>query len=517
MPPVPSPAPSPGRPPRVAIIGTGFGGVATAIRLLQDGVHDVRMLERFEDTGGTWRDNTYPGAACDIPSHLYSLADEPNPDWSRHYAPQPEIRAYLDRVVAKHGLRERTTFGFDVRRAVWDDPSATWTLTAADGREVTSDVLVNASGGLKDPKHPAIHGLEDFGGPVLHSARWDHDVELTGRRIGSIGTGASAIQLVPELAERASELTVFQRTPPWIIPRLDRAFTAAEQFAFRNVPGARAAFRRAIFLEHELFHKAFQADHPLNRVGEGLARTQLRRQVRDPRLREELTPDDAFGCKRVLRSDDYYPALTRDHVTVATTDVERITADGVVLTDGRRVDLDVLVLCTGFTVDDPLHGTEVIGRDGRDLDEFWDGRPSAHLSTAVPGFPNAFMVLGPNAGLGHNSAILMIEAAVGYIADAIAKMRQRDIVALEVAEFVHEDFVRWIDDELASSSWAEGCASWYLNDRGENFTVWPGTVGSYQEALAEVDLSDYVIRRRTDQADHSDDTAPRRTTVGAPA
>ncbi len=501
-----------GPPPRVAIIGTGFGGIAMTIRLLADGVGDVVLLERFEDTGGTWRDNTYPGAACDIPAHLYSLAEEPNPDWSRHYAPQPEIQAYLDRVVDRHDLLARTRFGFDVRQAAWDDASATWTLTSAAGDQVTCDVLVNAVGGLKDPRYPDIEGLESFAGPVMHSARWDHDVKLTGQRVGSIGTGASAIQFVPQLADRAEGLTVFQRTPPWIIPRMDRAFSRAERFAFRHVPGARAAFRRAIYLEHELFHKAFQADHPLNRVGERLARAHLRRQVADPELRARLTPDYAFGCKRVLRSDDYYPALQRDHVTVEGTGIQRITPDGVVLADGRSIDLDVLVLGTGFTVDDPLHGLVVTGRDGRDLDEFWDGRPSAHLSVAVPGFPNKFMLLGPNAGLGHNSAVLMIEAAVGYIADAIAQMRRRHIVDLDVAEFVHDGFVRWVDDQLATSSWADGCASWYLNDRDENFSLWPGTVGEYQKALASIDLSDYEIRRVAGQPATADPTP-----AGAPA
>ena len=505
--------------PRVAIIGTGFGGIAMAIRLLEDGVDDVVLLERFEDTGGTWRDNTYPGAACDIPAHLYSLAEEPNPDWSRHYAPQHEIRAYLDDVVARHGLRERTRFGFDVRRARWDDATATWTLTSAAGDEVTCDVLVNAVGGLKDPKYPDIDGLEEFAGPVMHSARWDHGVDLVGRRVGSIGTGASAIQFVPQLADRAAQLTVLQRTPPWIIPRMDRAFSRAERFAFRHVPGARAAFRRAIFLEHELFHKAFRADHPLNRVGERLARAHLRRQVADPELRARLTPDYAFGCKRVLRSDDYYPALQRDHVTLEDTGIDRVVPEGVVLADGRTVDLDVLVLGTGFKVDDPLNGMVVTGRDGRDLDEFWGGRPSAHLSVAVPGFPNKFMLLGPNAGLGHNSAVLMIEAAVGYVAAALEQMRRRDIVALEVADFVHDRFVRWVDEQLEASSWADGCASWYLNDRGENFSLWPGTVGEYQQALATIDLSDYEIRRTAGQPAASQPTQPaasrQPTTAGA--
>lgn len=494
---------------RVVIVGTGFGGVAAAIRLLGDGVEDVTLLERFEDTGGTWRDNTYPGAACDIPAHLYSLADEPNPDWSRHYARQPEIRRYLDRVVAKHGLRDRTLFGFDVRAADWDDDTATWTLTAADGRQVEGEVLVNAVGPLKDPKYPDIEGLDDFAGPVLHSSRWDHEVELRGTRVGTIGTGASAIQLIPELADVAGDLTVFQRTAPWVVPRMDRAFSAAEKFAFRHVPGVRAAFRRAIYLEHEFFHKAFQADHPMNKVGEQLARTQLRRQVKDPVLRRTLTPDYTFGCKRVLRSDDYYPALTQDNVTVEATGIARIVPTGVELTDGRTVELDALALCTGFTVDDPLNGLAVTGRDGRDLDEFWDGRPSAHLTTAVPGFPNHFMVLGPNAGLGHNSALLLIETAVDYIAQAVDVLRRDDVIALEVAEFVHADFVRWVDEELASSSWAGGCSSWYLNDRGENFTLWPGDVGSYKDALATLDLADYEIRRRSH--------APAARPVGAPA
>ena len=490
--------------PRVAIIGTGFGGIAMAVRLLEDGLQDVVLLERADDTGGTWRDNTYPGAACDIPSHLYSLSFEPKGDWTRRYSPQPEIRAYLDDVVERHGLRGRTRFGFDVRALAWDEATSTWTLTSQDGDRVVADVVVNAVGALKDPRWPAIEGLDDFEGPLFHSARWDHGADLAGRRVGVVGTGASAIQFVPELAEVAGHLTVLQRTPPWIVPRGDRAYRWWERALYDTVAPARLAHRFATWASHELTHLVFASDGPVRDLGERYARWHLQRQVPDSELRATLTPDYELGCKRILRSDDYYPALARPDVTVETRSIARVTPTGVELADGDRVELDALVLGTGFTVDDPLHGTVVTGRDGRDLDGFWDGRPSAHLGITVPGFPNHFLLLGPNTGLGHNSVVVMIEAQVEYVRRAVALLRRDDVASIEVTEQAHDEFVAWVDEQNADATWSSGCSSWYLNDRGENFSVWPGTTASYKLATRRLDRTKHVVR------------APARTPATAP-
>ena len=491
---------------RVAIIGSGFGGIAAAVRLIEDGVTDVTLLERAADTGGTWRDNTYPGAACDIPSHLYSLSFAPKADWSRRYAPQAEIREYADRVVAEHGLRARTLFGFEVTAGTWDETTATWRVEAADGRVVVADVVVNAVGALKDPAYPAIDGLEDFEGTVMHSAEWDHDVPLAGRRIGAVGTGASAIQFVPRVAGVADHLTVFQRTAAWIVPRGDRAFTAAEKAAFRFVPGARLLRRGYVFAKHELERWAFTEGTPLHEGATRLATAHRYRQVRDPELREALTPDYPFGCKRVLRSDDYYPAIARDDVTLETTGIARVTPTGVELDDGRHVELDVLLLGTGFKVSDPLNGMVVTGRRGRDLETFWGGRPSAHLGITVPGFPNFFMLLGPNQGLGHNSVLLMIEAALEHVRDAVRILRDDRVDAIDVTQEAHDRFVAWIDEQTDGTSWAGGCASWYLTDEGENFSLWPQGVLAYRRATARVDLDEHVLTHHAGR--HAPDAPP---------
>ncbi len=483
---------------RVAVIGSGFGGIATTIKLIEDGVTDVTILEREQDTGGTWRDNTYPGAACDIPSHLYSLSFEPKSDWSRHYAPQPEIRAYLDDVVERHGLRRRTRFGFDVQQMRWDDATASWTLTSAAGETLVADVVINAIGGLKDPALPQLPGLDEFTGPMFHSARWDHEVDLFGKRVGVIGTGASSIQLVPALAESSSQLTVFQRTPPWIVPRGDRAYRWFEKALLRAVPGARHAHRFAIWAEHELTHLVFANDGPLLQVAERYARRHLHKQVKDTELRRALTPDYRLGCKRILRSDDFYPALTKPNVSLETTAIARVTPTGVTLSDGTDVTLDAIVLSTGFKVSDPLNGAVITGRERRDLDTQWDGRPSAHLGMTVPGFPNHFMLLGPNSALGHNSVLLQIESQVAYVRQAVALLRQPEVASVDVTQTAHDEFVRWVDERNGDNAWSSGCASWYLNDRGENFSVWPGTTAAYRLATRRFDPALHHVRRRSE-------------------
>lgn len=477
----------------VAIIGSGFAGMGMAIRLQERGIDDVVLFERRPDVGGTWHDNRYPGAACDIPSHLYSLSFAPNREWSRTYSPQPEIWEYLRRVCDEHGLRDRIRFDTEIVRCEWDDEAARWHVTATDGSTTTSRILIHAVGPLKDPATPTFAGQDDFTGPRFHTARWDSDVDLRGRRVGIIGTGASAIQVAPAIADEVAHLTIFQRTAPWVVPRRDRAYTRLERFLYRWVPGLARANRAVTYLFKEVRYPLVFAGRELPvRIAERKLRRDLERRVPDPVLRQKVTPDFRLGCKRVLISSDWYPTVQRDDVTLETTPIERFTPDGIALTDGRHVDLDVVVYGTGFLADKPLGEMDVVGRNGVKLQDLWDPRPTAHLGITVPDFPNAFVLLGPNTGLGHNSVVIMIEAAIRYVLDAIQRLRaDPDLLALDVRPEVHDAFVAEVDRRHANQAWASGCHSWYLNREGDNFSIWPGSTLEYLWRTRRFDADDY--------------------------
>ncbi len=475
----------------VAIVGAGFGGLAMGIRLKQAGFGDFTIYEREEGVGGTWRVNTYPGAACDIPSPLYSFSFEPNPRWSHLYGRQPEILAYLEHCVARYGLRSHLRLGTSVASATFED--AGWTLTLSSGETVRARVLVGATGGLSVPAVPDLPGLDTFEGPVFHTARWDHSAALDGKAVGVLGTGASAVQVVPALAPRVGRLDVFQRTPPWIIPRPDRAIGPAEQRLYAALPWLQRLHRAALYWRHEGRWPLFGRFPWLMGLPQRLTRRFLARSVPDPALRARLTPDYTIGCKRVLLSSDYYPALQRDDVTLVTAPIEAITPRGVRTAEGHR-DLDVLVLCTGFQAADLPVPFPIRGRDGADLASAWADGPEAYLGTAMTGFPNLFLLVGPNAGLGHNSIVFVIEAQVAYVLDAVRTLHREGIATLEVRPEVQARFNDAVQRRLARTVWATGgCQSWYQSRTGRITTLWPGSTVELYLRTRRLRLRDYLV------------------------
>jgi len=421
----------------VLIAGTGFAGLCAAIKLRECGNSSFLLLEKAADYGGTWRDNVYPGCACDIPSHLYSFSFEPKADWSRMFPSQPEILAYLRGVATKHGLPGRTRFGAALCEAVWDEAARHWCVTVADGRRFFGRVLISAMGPLHIPAVPDLPGLAGFAGKAFHSARWDASVELTGRRVAVIGTGASAIQFIPRVAEQAARLTVFQRTPPWIMPKVDYAFSGEQISGFRN-RRRRFLFRTRLFWIHDVRALSFLGSRKLTAAAERMARGHLRRQVADAALRAKLAPDYRLGCKRVLISNDFYPALARDHVELVTERIARVEPDRVITADGAAYPADVLIFGTGFHTTDSFSAVRIVGRGGLTLADSFAGGLHAYRGVAVPGFPNFYFLLGPNTGLGHHSVVLMIEAQVRYLLSLFGKMAARGWKVAEVRPAVEE-------------------------------------------------------------------------------
>ncbi|MEH1016766.1 NAD(P)/FAD-dependent oxidoreductase [Micromonospora sp. CPCC 206060] len=463
---------------RIAVLGAGFGGIGTAIRLRQHGVDDFVVFDRGDEVGGTWRDNSYPGCACDVPSHMYSLSFAPNPDWTRSFSTQPEIWAYLRRCVDEFGIRPYLRLGHEVLAARWDAGSMSWLIDTSHGG-YRAEMLVAAGGPLSEPAVPALPGLADFTGEVFHSARWRHDLDLTGRTVAVVGTGASAIQFVPEIAPVVGRLHLFQRTAPWVMPRADRPISAGERHLFRRLPAARRLARAGVYWGREAAATAFLRP-ALMRVAEGVARRHLRRSVADPALRERLTPGYRMGCKRVLLSNDYYPTLTRDNVEVIAGGVERVTADGVVATDGTVRRVDTIIFGTGFHVTDVPIAGRITGRHGRTLAETWSGSMRAYQGTGVTGFPNLFLLLGPNTGLGHNSVVFMIECQLTYLLGMLRHLGRSGIRAIEPTPQAQDAFAARVDRRMAGTVWSRGgCRSWYLDATGRNSTLWPGYTWSY--------------------------------------
>jgi cation diffusion facilitator CzcD-associated flavoprotein CzcO len=482
----------------VVVIGAGFAGIGAGIRLREAGIRDFVILEGANEVGGTWRDNTYPGAECDIQSHLYSFSFEPNPDWSRAYSPQPEIQRYLVRCADRYDLRSHLRFGALVVDATWNEGDRTWTVTAKDGRTWIARALIGALGGLRDPKLPDIEGRDRFAGVTMHSARWRGDVDLHGKRVAVIGTGASAIQIVPAIAPVAEHVTLLQRTPPWILPRNQRAYTPVVRAAFRRVPGLRALHRTRLYWQNELRFALFGRLHRrLMPAFEKLSTRYLESQIRDPALRRKLRPDYRLGCKRMLISDDYYPALARDDVSVVTDRIDRITPDGLVTAAGEAIDADVIVYCTGFRVESPLGRLSVRGKGGVFLREAWGARPIAYMGVTMPRFPNLFFLVGPNSGLGHNSIIFMIESQLRYVIPAVQKLVHGDIVELDLRPEALEAFEQEVDRRTGHTVWASGCDSWYLGPGGVNYTLWPGSTVEYRVRMARFDDRVYRVVRRS--------------------
>ncbi len=469
--------------PRVVVIGAGFAGIGMAVALRRDGV-DVTVLERADDLGGVWRDNTYPGAACDVPSSLYSYSFAPNPDWPRRYARGPDIHAYLRRVAAD--VLDHVRFRAEVVAAAFDETAKRWRVSLADGEVVEADVVISAVGQLSRPVVPDLPGA--FGGPAFHSARWEHHHDLEGRRIAVIGTGASAIQFVPHLQTLAGRVTVFQRTPPHVVPKPDRRYRPWHRRVFRAVPAAQRAGRLGTWLVGELLTAALTSAQPLGVLVNGLSRLHLRRQVPDPALRARLVPTHRVGCQRLLFSNDWYPALAKPNVHVVTEKITELTAAGVRTADGVEHPVDVVVYGTGFAATDFLAPMRITGRDGRELADEWAGGARAHLGMTVPGFPNLFVLYGPNTNLGGNSVVYMIERQCDYVRQAVRHLAS--VSTVEVRRDVAERFDTETQDRLARTVWTR-CANWYRDASGRVVTNWPGSVWEYRRRTARVDHRDF--------------------------
>jgi cation diffusion facilitator CzcD-associated flavoprotein CzcO len=476
---------------QIAIAGAGLAGVGMAIALRRDGIEDFVIFERADDLGGTWRDNSYPGCACDIASILYSYSDEQNPSWSRAFAHQPEIHAYIRGVADHHGVTEHIRFGHEVLAAAWDEAADRWRIQTTGG-DFTAETLISAVGALADPSIPDLPGLDGFAGTVFHSARWNHEHDLGGRRVAVVGTGASAIQFVPEIQPLVGHLDLFQRTPPWVLPRGNPAIPARWRRRLARHPRVMSWLRRSVFTLYESFHFGFK--HPaVMRLAERCARAHIAREVSDPALRAKLTPDYRLGCKRVLGSDSWYPALTKDNVEVVTAGIAQVTADGIVDADGVHHAVDTIIFGTGFQVTDVPVSHRIRGRGGELLADRWQGSPRAHLGMSVPGYPNLFMLLGPNTGLGHNSVLLMIEAQIAYLGRALRYRREHGLATLEPTAAAEAAYIADVDRDTEGSVWtAGGCLSWYLDESGRNSTLWPGSVREYQRRLARFEIGDYV-------------------------
>ena len=461
---------------RIVIVGAGFAGIGMAIRLRQAGITDFLLLERAAEVGGTWRDNTYPGCACDIPSHLYSFSFAPSADWSRQYADHAEIQAYLLGCVTRFGLRDQLRTSADLREAVYDEAAGRWRLTLTSGKALSAEVLILARGALSEPRTPEIPGLTTFAGPMFHSARWDHSVDLAGRRVGVIGTGASAVQFVPRIAPLAERLTLFQRTPAWVLPKRDIALSPAWRGALRSVPLLRRAHRAYLYWSHEARTIPFVIWPWLMTFAERRARSYLKRQVASPALRERLIPDYRMGCKRILLSNDFQPTLNLPSVELVTDDISRVTPTGVTTRNGVERAMDLLILATGFAAGAPTGAPRVLGRAGADLRD----HPHNFLGVAVPGFPNLFLLGGPNTGLGHNSVVFMLEAQIGLVLRRLRRHRRRpDEIRADTAARFDEGLQR----RMGRTVWLSGCQSWYLDATGRNTTLWPGfSIGDWLRA-----------------------------------
>lgn len=472
----------------IAIIGTGFGGLGAAGRLLQEGFDDLVVFERADDVGGVWRDNRYPGAACDVQSHLYAFSFAPNPAWTRRFAPREEIWQYLRDVAERFGVLPHVRFRHNVKGAMWDAEALHWKIETSRGL-FTADLLVAAPGALAEPRLPRLPGLDTFGGLVLHSSRWDERLDLAGKRVALVGTGASAVQLVPALQPVVGHLTLFQRTAPWVLPRRDRAL--GERGLLQRWPRLQRLVRGAIHALREAYGLMFR--HPaVARLAERVARRHLRRQVADPDLRRALTPDYLFGCKRVLLSDDYYPALAQPNVTVVAGGAAGVRPGAVVEPDGTEHPADVLVFATGFHIlafVQRLHNAA-----GESLAAVWRGVPAAHVGTTVHGFPNLFLIQGPNTGHGYTSVILMIEAQIEHVVNAARYLRARGLAAAEPTEAAQAGFMEEVDRRAEGTVWSVGqCSSWYQDATGRNSALWPGSAAAFRRRAEPFDPSDYYL------------------------
>lgn len=481
--------------PKIAIIGAGLSGMCMAIRLKKAGFTNFTIYEKADEVGGTWRENTYPGVACDVPSHLYSFSFEPNPGWSKHYSPGAEIQNYAQHCAQVHDLQEKITFGAKLVSARYEGDG--WQLTFADGKTERADFLISGVGGLHVPSYPEIPGLESFQGTAFHTARWRHDHNLTGRDVAVIGSAASALQLIPEIAPVVKSLTVFQRTPNWVLPREDEAYSASQKARFGRFSVLRKLHRLRIYLSFEMRFPLFRNNKWFQRWSQKMALAHMEQQVPDAALRAKLTPDYPVGCKRILASNVYFPALQRGNVKVVTDAITGASAEGLTDASGTLHSIDTIIHATGFKPFSLLEGMDVIGKDGQSMaDYFARGGVRAHKTVSVPGFPNFAFLTGPNSGLGHNSIILMIEAQVDYIIGCIQAMQGRGAKTIDVKPAAADRFDRQTQAGLDGSVWHAGCKSWYVGADGRNYTLWPNSTLKFRRDMRVVDAEDFVFQEK---------------------
>ena len=481
---------------RIAVIGSGFSGLCLGIQLKRAGIESFTIFEKSDRLGGTWRDNTYPGAACDVPSFTYCFSFELKTDWSRKWSPQEEIRDYMEHCVRKYDLRRHIRFSTEVAGARFDEGESVWRLWTTDGEELTFEVVVSAVGQLSRPHVPSIPGLERFRGERFHSARWNHAADLTGKRVAVIGNAASAIQFIPQIAPRVQRLTVFQRSANWLLPRGDRAYSEREKRRFGRLPWLARLYRWWIWLQLEMRFPLFRGSRLIAAVVRRMAERNLRELVADPRLREVLVPDYPVGGKRILISDDYYQALGRENVDLVTSGVDHVTEDGIVTRDGATHPADVLVFATGFQTTAFLAPMRLEGRDGRSLESEWAGGARAYLGITVAGFPNFFMMYGPNTNLGHNSIIFMIECQTRYVIEAVQTLRKRQLASLELRPEVMDAYNARIQRELARTVWAATGKSWYKTEAGQITNNWSGSTLRYWWITRRFDREHYRVQPR---------------------
>lgn len=445
-----------------------------AIRLKQEGVHDFVVLERANDVGGTWRDNSYPGCACDVPSNLYSFSFAPNPFWSRAFSRQPEIQAYLRDTARDFGILRHIAFEAGVQNAAWSEAENEWIVETERG-SVRCRVLVSAAGPLSEPAFPSISGIGEFKGLKFHSAEWDHKYDLTGKNVAVIGTGASAVQFIPHVQRQAERLTIFQRTPPWILPRPDRPVPRFQQRAYAAAPILQKAIRTGVYWRQEAMLPGLVHKPGLLKGVEKLALAHMRWKIKDPDLRAKLTPDYMIGCKRILIANEYYPAVAQPNVNLVTESIQTATADGLITRDGVEHKVDTIIFGTGFHVTDIAIADRVRGRYGETLAECWKGSPQAYLGTSVAGFPNLFLLVGPNTGPGHTSVVFYIESQVAYVLAALQQMERAGLTRVDVKPDVQQAFNDEVQQRMEGTVWTSGgCGSWYLDESGRNTTLWPG-------------------------------------------
>jgi len=474
------------------ILGTGFSGLGMAIRLKQHGYENFLVLEQASDIGGTWRDNTYPGCACDIPSHLYSFSFALNPDWSRSYSPQREICDYLRRCAKQFGIMPHIRWNTKLLEASWHDADQCWHINTTQG-QLTANILVLGNGPLSEPSFPLIPGIDQFKGVKFHSAQWNHDYNLSGKRVAVIGTGASSIQFIPKIQPQVKQLSLFQRTPPWILPRLDHRIPSWHRAMFRLLPFTQRLVRTRIYLRQELVALAFIYRKNMLENAMQLSLHYLEKQVEDPILREKLTPHYTIGCKRVLLSDDFYPALTQPNVEVITNRIQEIKANSIITKDGSEYPIDVIIFGTGFHVTDTQLPHFIYGCDGRSLAEHWHPGSSAYLGTTVAGFPNLFLLIGPNTGLGHNSMVYIIESQLNYIFDCLRTMDRQNLIAVDIKPEIQKAFDTEMQSRMHDTVWTSGCKSWYLDANGHNTTLWPGFTFEFRHRTRHFDPKSYTL------------------------